>query len=134
MTESKRVVVAAPRGYCAGVDRAVVTVERALDLYCGVGLFAGALVDAGCVVFGAEFGREAVRQARLNVPEARFVAADLSKNLSALPPAAAPVRPPPPAAASSSAALATAGRPAAPRAPPPPGVVQRAWPRCRRAR
>jgi 4-hydroxy-3-methylbut-2-en-1-yl diphosphate reductase len=33
MTDSKRVVVAAPRGYCAGVDRAVVTVERALDLY-----------------------------------------------------------------------------------------------------
>lgn len=26
-------VVAAPRGYCAGVDRAVVTVEKALDLY-----------------------------------------------------------------------------------------------------
>ncbi|HMR12811.1 MAG TPA: class I SAM-dependent RNA methyltransferase, partial [Arachnia sp.] len=62
--------------------------EWALDLYCGVGLFAGALVDAGCSVFGAEFGRAAVRQARLNVPEARFVAADLSKNLSALPAAA----------------------------------------------
>jgi 4-hydroxy-3-methylbut-2-enyl diphosphate reductase len=30
---SKSVVVAAPRGYCAGVDRAVITVERALDLY-----------------------------------------------------------------------------------------------------
>lgn len=30
---AKRVVVAAPRGYCAGVDRAVVTVEKALDLY-----------------------------------------------------------------------------------------------------
>ncbi|MBN9105364.1 MAG: 4-hydroxy-3-methylbut-2-enyl diphosphate reductase [Propionibacteriaceae bacterium] len=30
---AKRVVVAAPRGYCAGVDRAVVTVERALDVY-----------------------------------------------------------------------------------------------------
>ncbi len=29
----KRVLLAAPRGYCAGVDRAVVTVERALDLY-----------------------------------------------------------------------------------------------------
>lgn len=29
----RRVVVAAPRGYCAGVDRAVVTVERALDMY-----------------------------------------------------------------------------------------------------
>jgi len=27
------VVVAAPRGYCAGVDRAVVTVEKALDAY-----------------------------------------------------------------------------------------------------
>jgi 4-hydroxy-3-methylbut-2-enyl diphosphate reductase len=33
MSDSKRVVVAAPRGYCAGVDRAVITVERALDLY-----------------------------------------------------------------------------------------------------
>jgi 4-hydroxy-3-methylbut-2-enyl diphosphate reductase len=29
----KRVVVAAPRGYCAGVDRAVVTVQRALATY-----------------------------------------------------------------------------------------------------
>src|SRR6478752_7546868 len=29
----KRVLLAAPRGYCAGVDRAVQTVERALDLY-----------------------------------------------------------------------------------------------------
>ena len=28
-----RVLLAAPRGYCAGVDRAVVTVEKALDLY-----------------------------------------------------------------------------------------------------
>ncbi|MGN6412378.1 4-hydroxy-3-methylbut-2-enyl diphosphate reductase [Flexivirga sp.] len=31
--EPKRVLLAAPRGYCAGVDRAVVTVEKALDLY-----------------------------------------------------------------------------------------------------
>ena len=29
----RTVLLAAPRGYCAGVDRAVVTVERALDLY-----------------------------------------------------------------------------------------------------
>jgi 4-hydroxy-3-methylbut-2-en-1-yl diphosphate reductase len=29
----KRVVVAAPRGYCAGVDRAVLTVEKAIDRY-----------------------------------------------------------------------------------------------------
>lgn len=34
--------------------------ERALDLYCGVGLFAGALVDAGCEVTGVEFSRDAV--------------------------------------------------------------------------
>ena len=29
----ERLLLAAPRGYCAGVDRAVQTVERALDLY-----------------------------------------------------------------------------------------------------
>jgi 4-hydroxy-3-methylbut-2-enyl diphosphate reductase len=33
MSEAKEVVVAAPRGYCAGVDRAVITVERALETY-----------------------------------------------------------------------------------------------------
>ena len=31
MADSKRVLLASPRGYCAGVDRAVETVERALD-------------------------------------------------------------------------------------------------------
>lgn len=30
---SKKVLLASPRGYCAGVDRAVETVKRALDLY-----------------------------------------------------------------------------------------------------
>jgi 4-hydroxy-3-methylbut-2-enyl diphosphate reductase len=30
---SKRILLAAPRGYCAGVDRAVITVEKALELY-----------------------------------------------------------------------------------------------------
>lgn len=30
---AKQVIVAAPRGYCAGVDRAVITVEKALDAY-----------------------------------------------------------------------------------------------------
>jgi 4-hydroxy-3-methylbut-2-enyl diphosphate reductase len=30
---SRRVLLARPRGYCAGVDRAVVTVEKALDTY-----------------------------------------------------------------------------------------------------
>ena len=33
MTATKKVLLAAPRGYCAGVDRAVVTVEKALGLY-----------------------------------------------------------------------------------------------------
>jgi 4-hydroxy-3-methylbut-2-enyl diphosphate reductase len=32
-TGPRSVVVAAPRGYCAGVDRAVITVEKALDTY-----------------------------------------------------------------------------------------------------
>jgi 4-hydroxy-3-methylbut-2-en-1-yl diphosphate reductase len=31
--ESRRVLLAAPRGYCAGVDRAVITVEKALETY-----------------------------------------------------------------------------------------------------
>ena len=33
MDSGKRVLLAAPRGYCAGVDRAVITVEKALELY-----------------------------------------------------------------------------------------------------
>lgn len=33
MSAEGRVLLAAPRGYCAGVDRAVVTVEKALDHY-----------------------------------------------------------------------------------------------------
>ena len=32
-TAPKRVLLAAPRGYCAGVDRAVIAVEKALDHY-----------------------------------------------------------------------------------------------------
>jgi 4-hydroxy-3-methylbut-2-en-1-yl diphosphate reductase len=31
--QERAVLLAAPRGYCAGVDRAVITVEKALDLY-----------------------------------------------------------------------------------------------------
>ncbi len=33
MSSSKKVLLAAPRGYCAGVDRAVIAVEKALDTY-----------------------------------------------------------------------------------------------------
>ncbi len=32
-TSTKRVLLAAPRGYCAGVDRAVIAVEKALELH-----------------------------------------------------------------------------------------------------
>lgn len=56
--------------------------ECALDLYCGVGLFAGALVDAGLSVTGIEGGREAVRLARRNVPQAQFFAGDVAKLLT----------------------------------------------------
>lgn len=59
--------------------------ERALDLYCGVGLFAGALVDAGCRVLGIELDRGAIRSARRNVPEAHFIAAPLERALHDLP-------------------------------------------------
>jgi 4-hydroxy-3-methylbut-2-enyl diphosphate reductase len=32
-TTARRVLLAAPRGYCAGVDRAVIAVEKALEQY-----------------------------------------------------------------------------------------------------
>lgn len=58
--------------------------ERALDLYCGTGLFAGALSDAGCRVVGVELSREAVAQARHNVPQAEFLAGPLERMLGRL--------------------------------------------------
>ncbi len=56
--------------------------ESALDLYCGAGLFAGALADAGCGVLGVERGARAVRDARRNVPAARFVDAPVDRYLA----------------------------------------------------
>lgn len=58
--------------------------ERALDLYCGVGLFSGALVDAGVRVTGVEGGRDAVGLARRNVPGARFHAGSVDRVLRRL--------------------------------------------------
>ncbi len=43
--------------------------ERAFDLYCGVGLFAGALAAAGCQVWGLETGHQAILAARRNLEE-----------------------------------------------------------------
>lgn len=59
--------------------------ESALDLYCGVGLFAGFLADAGCDVLGVELNPGAIHRARRNVPGARFIAAPLEKALGRLP-------------------------------------------------
>jgi tRNA/tmRNA/rRNA uracil-C5-methylase (TrmA/RlmC/RlmD family) len=41
--------------------------DRAFDLYCGVGLFAGALAEAGCQVWGIESNRQAIHDARHNL-------------------------------------------------------------------
>lgn len=62
--------------------------DVALDLYCGVGLFAAPLVAAGCRVLGIEGSRSAVAQARENVPGARFIAGDMGRQLGSLPPRA----------------------------------------------
>lgn len=58
--------------------------ERALDLYCGVGLFAGALARRGVRVTGVEGSRTAVALARRNVPQARFQAGPVERVLSRL--------------------------------------------------
>lgn len=59
--------------------------DTALDLYCGVGLFAGALVDAGATVTGVEVSRAAVRHAQANVPEARFITAPTHRAMRQVP-------------------------------------------------
>ncbi len=61
------------------------TGESALDLYCGVGLFAAVLADAGCSVLGIEGSRTAIAHARRNVPSARFIAGSMEANLKSLP-------------------------------------------------
>lgn len=59
--------------------------ERAFDLYCGVGLFAGALASRGVKVWGVESSRGAVDHAKSNVPEARFTVGRVERALSKLP-------------------------------------------------
>ncbi len=53
--------------------------ERGLDLYCGVGLFAGALAARGVEVIGMEGSRSAVELAGRNVPEADFLAGSVGR-------------------------------------------------------
>lgn len=59
--------------------------EVAADLYCGVGLFAGALCDRGATVLGIEADRTAVELARRNVPAGSFLAGDVAKVADRLP-------------------------------------------------
>ena len=44
--------------------------EGAFDLYCGVGLFAGALLDAGCRVWGVDANASAMELAKTNLVDA----------------------------------------------------------------
>jgi 2-polyprenyl-3-methyl-5-hydroxy-6-metoxy-1,4-benzoquinol methylase len=48
--------------------------ERVLDLGCGDGTFAAALLAAGCAVTMADVAQEALRRARARAPEAEAVA------------------------------------------------------------
>lgn len=59
--------------------------ERAFDLYCGVGLFAGALADAGVQAWGVEAEKRAVELAQANVPQARFTAGRVDRVLRRMP-------------------------------------------------
>ncbi len=63
--------------------------ERGFDLYCGVGLFTGALADAGCRVWGVETSGAAVHQARGNLADAggriRFSSGRVEQVLGRLP-------------------------------------------------
>lgn len=59
--------------------------ERAFDLYCGVGLFTGALVGAGVRAWGVEWDRQAITYARGNVPGAKFTAGKVDRVLRTLP-------------------------------------------------
>lgn len=63
--------------------------ETAFDLYCGVGLFAGALADAGCRVWGVEFSPRAIDQARRNLVDvgsaARFTSGRVEHVLTTMP-------------------------------------------------
>lgn len=58
--------------------------ERALDLYCGVGLFAGALAASGVRVQGVDSHRGTIALARENVPTGVFRAGRVERTLDQL--------------------------------------------------
>jgi len=61
--------------------------ERAFDLYCGVGLFAGTLAERGLQVWGVESARAAVRRAEQNLTglDVRFTVGRVERVLDRLP-------------------------------------------------
>jgi tRNA/tmRNA/rRNA uracil-C5-methylase (TrmA/RlmC/RlmD family) len=63
--------------------------ERALDLYCGVGLFTGVLADAGCRVWGLESNHTAVDHARTNLADVadrvKIIAGRVERRVGRLP-------------------------------------------------
>ncbi|NLT29881.1 MAG: class I SAM-dependent RNA methyltransferase [Propionibacterium sp.] len=58
--------------------------ERALDLYCGVGLFAGVLAERGVEVQGVESNPATVALAAHNVPAGEFLAGRVERTMSRL--------------------------------------------------
>ncbi|MFT3861276.1 class I SAM-dependent RNA methyltransferase [Micropruina sp.] len=104
--------LAAPEVLSAVVLRGLRAIggEVAFDLYCGVGVFAGALVDAGCRVWGIEGSKAAIVHARRNVPEAIFFAGDVERTLSRLPKRADLVVLDPPRAGAGKAVMAAVAR------------------------
>lgn len=59
--------------------------ERAFDLYCGVGLFAGVLADRGLKVWGVESNAAAMKQAAVNVPDAQLLRGPVERMMKRLP-------------------------------------------------
>ena len=59
--------------------------EIALDLYCGVGLFASVLAERQVTVYGVELDRRAANSGARNVPEAEILQGSVDKCLRDLP-------------------------------------------------
>ena len=70
---AKRVLLAAPRGYCAGVDRAVITVEKALALYGAPGYVRKQIVHNVHVVASLEAKGAIFVEETDEVPEGKTV-------------------------------------------------------------
>src|SRR5437763_281920 len=77
----KRVLLASPRGYCAGVERAVETVEQALDLY-GAPVYVRKQIVHNAPADGARLAY--VPQPTLSVDETREIVEALKRRFPAI--------------------------------------------------